>query len=340
MSAITAPIGMKMIPLRQCSRTAATLVTLFLLLFATACSSEDLEPGPIVEPGTQSSSTSVSATQDAFAAKYAELREQGKSHKAASELARIHTSDSMGSDNPTDAEGRRSLDAAVVLARFSTTDSHKAAQREQAAEELKIRFQSRDLAADRALNLLDKIAPEASSNKRRIAAANLARLSRADNWDDGNTIQAAGELTRLITGDALDADNRIKAANELARRSTAGELHADRALNLIHDIAPELSIEERREAAANLVRLSKSQEWDFDTTKQAAEVTFQPLTGGELEYDKRRDSAVDLSGEAIKKFGGDDFKDEDVDVATELIKKSLSGDLDGDSVSDLLNLQR
>ena len=327
------------------SNLARAHFLIFLLLTAialsTACSSEEIDPGSIAEPGTETSSTTVSATRDAFAAKYAELREQGKSHKAATELAVLHTEGSADRGKMMDSDPQHAMDAAIVLAKFSASDSSEAVRREQAAEELKIRFQSRDLDADHALNLLDKIAPESSINKRRAAAANLARLSRADDWDDGNTMEAAGELTRLITGDALGTPTSAsKAANELARRSTVGELDADNALNLIHDVAPELSIEERREAAANLVRLSKSQEWDAEITKQAAEETFQPVTGGELEYEKRRDSAVDISGGAIKKFGGDDFKDEDVDVATELIKKSLSGDLDGDSVSDLLNFQR
>ena len=86
-------------------------------------------------------------------------------------------------------------------------------------------------------------------------------------------------------------------------------------------------------------RLSKSESWDAETTKQAAEETFQLVTGGELDYEKRRDAAVELTGEAIKKFGDDEFEDGDVDVATEVIKQTLSGDLDSDSVSDFLNLK-
>ena len=46
---------------------------------------------------------------------------------------------------------------------------------------------------------------------------------------------------------------------------------------------------------------------------------------------------VDLTGEGVKKFGGDSFDDEDVDVATDLIKSSLRGDLNTETVSGLLN---
>ena len=323
-------------------RRAPLLVLLLLpaLVLTSACSSA--EPGAgastsSAEPGAETSTSSSSSSSDAFAAKYAELREQGKSHKAATELAKMHVGGSIGSDQAEDTGVERTMDAVVVLAKFSAPDSYEAVRREQAVEELKIRFQSRDLDADRALGLLDKIAPEASINERRAAADNLARLSRADDWDGGNAIEATAELTRLITGNAPDAKKRIEAANELARRSKAGDLEPDDALNLMNDIAPGMSIEERREAAMNLVRLSKSEKWDAETTKQAAEETFQLVTGGELEYEKRRDAAVDLTGEAIKKFGGDEFEDEDVDVAAEMIKQTLSGDLDSDSVSDLLN---
>lgn len=322
--------------MQQTVHRKVQLLTLLLvpaLMLTAACSGAE----PVVESSTTASSPSSSL--DAFAAKYAELREQGKSHKAATELAEMHVGGSMESHWAEDSGAGRRMDAAVMLARFSASDSHEAVRRGQAAEELKIRFQSRDLDADRALDLLERIVPEASINERRAAADNLARLSQANDWDDGNTIEAAAELTRLITGNARDADKRIAAANELVRRSKAGDLNADHALNLMNDIAPGLSIDERRQAAANLVRLSKSDRWDASTTKQAAEETFQLVAGGKLDYEKRRDAAVELTGEAIKKFGGDEFEDRDVDAATEVIKQTLRGELDSDRVSELLNLK-
>ena len=305
------------------------------VVLAASCSS--------AETGGEALSSVISS--DAFAAKYAELREQGKSHKAATELATLHVGGSTDGGNPagtgsaTSTDGQRAMDAAVVLARYSSSDDYESVSREQAAEELKIRFQSRDLDDDQAMDLLDTIAPEASLNERREAAKKLAELSRVEDWDDGNTLEAAAEINRLITGDHVHAEKRIAAAKELARRSKAGELDADGALNLMSDIAPGLSVNERRQAAGNLVRLSQTERWDAETTKQAAEETFKLVTGGDIDIEKRTDAAVDLTGEALKRFGGDEFEDEDIDISTEMIKSAIKGDLTTDKVSDLLNLE-
>ena len=312
--------------------TLALLVLLVTLALTAACSGATSTPGD--EPGP----APRSEVQGAFASKYAELRQQGKSHKAATELAAIHTGGRVDAGTVEDTREPYALDSAIVLARFSTEDRGEGIQREQATEELKIRFQSGNLDDDRAMSLLDTIAPEASISDRRHAARELVRLSQDDAWDDRNTMKAADELKRLITGDAVNAGERIKAANELARRSKAGDLDTDGALHLLDDIAPEMSISERREAASNLASLSQTERWDAETLKQAAEESYQLVTGSELNYEKRRDAAVDLTGEAIKRYGGDSYDDEDVDVATELIQQSFSGDLDTDSVSDLLNL--
>ena len=252
------------------------------------------------------------------------------------------SSGSAGSRSAASAsriEGQRAMDAVVVVARYSSSDSHESARREQAVEELRTRFESRDLDDREALDLLDTIAPEASINERREAAKKLAELSRTEDWDDRNTLEAAEEINRLITGDRIHVERRIAAAKELARRSKAGDLDTDGALNLMNDIAPGLSINERRQAAANLVRLSKNERWDAETTKQAAEETFKLVTGGDLNIEKRTDAAVDLTGEGFKRFGGDEFDDEDIDISTEMIKSAIKGDLTTDNVSDLLNLK-
>ena len=317
------------------------LILFFLPAFLVLVGCSSTEPD---------SSTASAIAPDVTTAKYTEMRNEGKSHKAASELSSLHSAHRAARGLSTSPPGRppdhdrttytdtqSTMEAAIVLARFSTNDSHEAARREQAAEELNTRLQSRELDADRALDLLDKIAPEASINERREAAKRLARLS--GNWDDGNAKEAAEELARLITGNTVDSEKRIAAANELVSRSNAGDLDADNALDLMHDIAPELSINERRESAGNLVRLSKSDRWDAETTKQAAEQTFQFVTGGKLEIEKRSDAAVDLTGEAVKSFKSDSFDDEDIDTATELIKDTIKGELNTDKVSDLLNLK-
>ena len=204
--------------------------------------------------------TTGSETSGVFDSAYAELRAQGKSHEAATELATIQTADAVES-NTDNTESDYAMDAVVVLARYSSSDSHESTQRGQAAEELKMRVQSRELDADHAMNLLDIIAPEASINKRREAAKELARLSRVEDWDGRNTLDAAEELTRLITGNRIDAEKRVKAATELVWRSKSGDLDADNALDLMNDVAPGLSINERIEAASNLVSLSKTESW-------------------------------------------------------------------------------
>ena len=229
------------------------------------------------------------------------------------------------------------MDAAILLARFSATEKQESFERGQAAEELKMWFHSRELDVDRALNLLNTITPEASINERREAAINLARLSQTENRNEGNTAEAAHELVMLITGDALDAHRRISAAAELARRSAEGGLDTEGTLDLLRQVAPELSFEKRREAANDLIRLWNAEEWDDETTEQIAESGFRVLTGGELNYEKRQDAVVDLAGEAVKGIMGDEYEANDVDAATEIIKKGLSGELDEETISNFLN---
>ena len=231
------------------------------------------------------------------------------------------------------------MDATVVLARFSSEVSHESERRERAAEELRTRFEARDLDKASALELLDTMAPEASISDRQEAARRLSELSSNEDWDGQDALEAAEEVSRLITGDRIEAVKRIEAAKELTRRHKSGDLDADSALNLMNDIAPGLSINKRREAAGNLISISKSENWNADTPMQAAESTFQLVTGDELNFDKRRDAAVDLVGEGVKRFGGDSFEDRDIDVATEMIKSTFRGDLTTERASDLLGLR-
>ena len=330
------------------SLPVAGLLLALVFAMTTACSRFDGEepeaaPAPAVEVAKVSSDRGTgtappsSTNSDRFASKYAELRAQGKSHKAATELAMLYTRGSADSVGRQAAESQHAMDAAIVLARFSTTEKQESFAREQAAEELTMRIRSRELDAHRALELLNTITPEASISDRREAATNLARLSQADDWDEGNTKKAANELVMLITGDALDADKRISAAKELARRSGEGGLDSEGTLNLVNRIAPELSIEKRREAANDFIRLWKSEEWDTETTEQLAESGFQVLTGGELNFEKRQDAAVDLAGEAVKGIMGDEYEAGEVDDATEILKKGLRGELNEEAISNFLN---
>ena len=315
---------------------ASALILVLVLALMTACSNTERDTEVSYDHPSKTASP-ISTSSDRFGSKYAELRAQGKSHKAASELARIHTGGSTGSGASQNSESQHAMDAAIVLARFSTTEKQESFAREQAAEELTMRFRSRELDAHRALELLNTITPEASISDRREAARNLARLSQADIWDEGNTKEAANELVMLITGDALDAERRINAATELARRSIEGGLDAEGTLNLVNRVAPELSFEKRREAANDFITLWKSEEWDTETTEQLAEKGFQVLTGGELNYEKRQDAVVDIAGESIKTFMGDDYDADEIDAAAEVLKSGLRGELNEDTISNFLN---
>ena len=328
------------------------MALLFLLALAASCSSAESEGSVADATDSEARISPEAASAGVSNAKYAATQEQGESRANAAEptplrpdsLAAIYRQHAkVSSSSSAAATTRRSdvqdaMDVVVVLARYSSSDIYESAQREQAVEELKTRFESRNLNDGEALDLLDTIAPEAAINARREAARRLAELSRIEeeDWDDRNALEAAEEINRLITGDRFHAERRIEAAKELTRRSKTGELDTDGALDLMNDIAPGLSINERRQAAANLVRISQTERWDAETTKEATEETFRLVTGGELNIERRTDAAVDLTGEGIKRFGGDEFKDEEIDVTAEVIKSTIRGDLTTDKVSDLL----
>ena len=318
---------------------------LTVLLLAASCSSVETEDedSSVSTSDVETSVASVSDTGTTADATTSDAEPPPLRPNSLSTFYRQHAkgygAGSRRAATASRTDGQNAMDAAVVLARYSSSDGYESARRERAVKELRARFESRNLNDAEALDLLDTIAPEASINDRREAAAKLAELSRIEDWDERNTLDAAEEVTRLITVDGLNVERRIAAAKELARRSETGDLDANSALNLMNDIAPGLSINARREAAGNLVRLSKTESWDADTTKQAAEETFKLVTGGSLDVEKRTDAAVDLTGEGLKRFGDDEFDDEDVDVATEMIKSTLKGDLTTDKVSDLLDLK-
>ena len=344
------------------------MALLFLLALAASCSSAESEGSVADATDSEARISPEAASANVSDTKYAAPQAQGESRANAAEpvplrpdsLAAIYRqhaksgsattgqsdvqsamngAGSLAADTTRRSDIQQAMDVVVVLARYSSPDSYESALRERAVEELRTRFESRNLSDGEALDLLDTIAPEAAINARREAAKKLAELSdkiEDEDWADRNTLDAAEEITRLITGEHLHAERRIEAAKELTRRSKAGELDTDGALDLMNDIAPELSISERRQAAANLARLSQTERWDAETTKQAGEETFRLVTGDKLNIERRTEAAVDLTGEALKRFGGDEFEDEDIDVSTELIKSSLRGDLTTDKVSDLL----
>ncbi len=230
-----------------------------------------------------------------------------------------------------------SFDAASILARFSTPDALEGERRAAAAGELIARHRSGDADAGRVLDLLHTMAPEMSIDERRRAAGRLAALSEDDEWDEAETGEAVFYLASLVTGDEPNPEERVEAAHEMVALYEAGELDAGRGLGLMNAIAPELDIDERRQAASTLARLSADGDWDGEDGMAAASEVFRLVTGVPLQAEKRMGAAVDLAGAGVKIFDRDgQFDDRDVDNATEIIKQSLSGNLTADSLQKIL----
>ena len=127
--------------------------------------------------------------------------------RAADELARISEAGEWG-----EAE---TFAAVQHLAAMVTGDEVNAEERIAAANEMVDLYEAGDLDADRAVNLLDTIAPGLSIDERRQASASLARLSADSDWNDADRMEAASEVFRLVTGVPLNAEGRIDAAVDM-----------------------------------------------------------------------------------------------------------------------------
>ena len=105
----------------------------------------------------------------------------------------------------------------------------------------------------------------------------------------------------------------------------------------MNTIAPSLSINGRRQAAAALAKLSTDDDWDDADRMEAASEVFRLVTSVPLDAQARVGAAVDLAGVGMKIFDTDDsFEDRDIDTATEIIKQSLTGELTSESLQSIL----
>ena len=130
---------------------------------------------------------------------------------------RIQAAEELSLLSETGKWGEAETSAAVrLLAAVVASGEMNAEERIVAANEMVDLYESGDLDADRALSLMDTIAPGLSINERRQASASLARLSADGDWNDTDKAAAASEVFRLVTGVPLDAEVHVGAAVDLA----------------------------------------------------------------------------------------------------------------------------
>ena len=234
---------------------------------------------------------------------------------------------------------RLDLDAlpAIMLARLSTSNAVEGENRAAAASDILTLLKSgRSAYSTEVFDLLNTIAPELSIEARQEAVDELARLSEDDDWGEDETVSAVLQLSAVITGNEVNSGERIDAAHEMVALYESGDLDTDTALALMDTIAPGLSIEERRQAAAALARLSADDDWDDADRMAAASEVFRLVTGVPLAAEARVGATVDLVGLGVKVFGDDQFSDREIDAATTIIKQAIGGSLTSESLAGIL----
>ena len=228
-----------------------------------------------------------------------------------------------------------------MLARFSTDDSAVGEERADAVAQIIAQHKPGNPDSARVLDLLHTIAPELSISERKQAADKLASISEDGQWNEAETAEGVFYLASLITGDEPNPEERIEAAHEMVALYEAGELDAGTSLDLMDTIAPSLSFNERRQAAAALAKLSSDGDWEHADRMSAASEVFRLVTGVPLDAEARLGAAVDLTGVGVKIFDTDDsFEDRDIDTATEIIKQSLTGELTTEGLQSILGGDR
>ena len=109
-------------------------------------------------------------------------------------------------------------------------------------------------------------------------------------------MDTAALLARLSATDDAESERRADAAAELRTRFDNRELDAGRALDLLDTIAPGASIDDRREAADKLARLSAaSGDWNAEQRTEAANELFRLITGNEPDAERRVEAARELA---------------------------------------------
>ena len=330
-------------------------ITLVMLVLVSAASCGTSEPPPeatinelarLKAAGVESANEELARMRSAGLVSADAVRKDGVPAAATiSEMAKLKAAGSADAQkqlaiwgaSATDAD--QAIAAAVVLARYSTPDDRDAERRADAARDIAWRVERGELNSVEAMSLLHTIAPEFSISQRKQAADRLTGISDNNRGElsPSQRMQVANELTRLVTGHGIDAGQRADAARQMVALSRSGELNADKGSELMESIAPELSIRQRREAFQYLSRqFSRGGDWGPERTKRTAEEGYRLITGSRMQVEERTSAGVELTGEALKRYGGDSYDDESVDRATDLIKETMFGDLTTDKASDIL----
>ena len=230
-----------------------------------------------------------------------------------------------------------SFDAASILARFSTSDPLEGEARSDAAGEIIVLYMTGNPVWDHVLDLIHTMAPDLSVDERLRAAEELDGISEDLRWEGSEATDGVDYLATLITRDDPSPGERIEAAHQMVALYHTGDLDTDQGLDLMNTIAPDLSINERRQAASALARLSPDRDWDDAERMAAASEVFRLVTGVPLDAEERIGTAVDLAGVGVKVFGQDgSFDEREIDAATEIITQSLTGELTSESLQSIL----
>ena len=189
------------------------------------------------------------------------LLSEAGNKEAASELSRLDV-DSVadGADVDSAATSQPPPDAvAAELARLANSGDAAATTAMKDIDELSKQYKERDTAAKREMD----------------TAALLARLS---------------------TTDDAESERRSDAADELRTRFDNRELDAGRALDLLDTIAPGASINDRREAADRVAKLSAvGGDWNAEQRMEVANELFGLITGSEPDAERRVEAARELA---------------------------------------------
>ena len=109
------------------------------------------------------------------------------------------------------------------------------------------------------------------------------------------SVAAASMLARFSTDDAWEGERRATAVEEIIAQHASGNVDSERVLDLLHTVSPELSINERRRAAAELSRLSEDDNWSTADAASAAEHLAELVTGDEINSQERIAAAQQMT---------------------------------------------